>query len=108
MNNRPIKPFTYKNIHEMEYGEHKYWLFDCSMISTCAPLLDQLEDNYEVEKLLRSRKVISPKTKTDTESCALVVMFSSQKSGEKFIDRLNEYLKKVQAFQEGPGWQHFP
>jgi hypothetical protein len=97
-----MKKFTYKSIRDEDYDGKKYWLFECGMISTCSPLFDSLEDNYGVEKILRSRKVISPKTKTDTESCALVIQFSTKKAGEKFIDRLNAYLEKVKAFQEMP------
>lgn len=75
-----------------EYDRKTYWLIDCSMVSACEPLLDDCESNYEVEKKLRAAKVILAQNNTDTESCALVVRFSSLASANKFIERLNTYL----------------
>ena len=85
------KQFTYKNIRKLE--SNHYW-FETAMISTCDPLFNNYGDNYEVEAELRKEKVIGSKNKTDTESCALVINFSSESAGHKFIDRLNEYLLK--------------
>lgn len=73
----------------MEPG--KYW-FECAMISTCKPVFDKCADNYEVETMLRDARVIHKRTKTDTESSALVVLFASEKAGDSFIERLNAFL----------------
>lgn len=63
------------------------------MISTCQPVFKQCQDNYDVEKVLRDAKVIRPPNRTDTELCALVVIFKTQKEGHDFIDRLNRFLE---------------
>lgn len=81
--------FKHSDIHKLEAG--KFW-FECSMISTCKPVFDKCGDNYDVEKILRRAHVLLPSNRTDTESCALVVNFSSRASGEGFINRLNNYL----------------
>lgn len=73
------------------YGGPKFH-FEAAMVSTCAPLFDDCESNYEVEKKLLEAKVITPKNECDSESCALVVYFSSLVSANKFIGRLNAYL----------------
>jgi hypothetical protein len=86
-----MKQFKYEDIHKLE--ANLYW-FERAMISTCDPLFNDYSDNYEVEAELRKEKVIVPKNKTDTESCALVINFSNESSGHKFIDRLNAYLHK--------------
>jgi hypothetical protein len=77
------------SINKLEAGH--YW-FECAMISRCSPVFDRCDDNHDVEDLLRKQKVILPTNQTDSESCALVVNFSSQKAGEAFVNRLNKYL----------------
>lgn len=69
-----------------------YWFFDCGMISTCKPVFDKCDSNHDVEKVLRKAGVIRKNNRTDTESSALVVLFSSASAGEGFIKRLNTYL----------------
>jgi hypothetical protein len=86
------KQFNY--LESWDYDGKKAWTFDCSMICTCEPLFDDCDSNYEVEEKLRKAKVLTGRSDTDTESCALVVRFSSQKSADAFIDRLNKYLVK--------------
>ena len=78
-------------VNTIDEGETYY--FDCAMISTFAPVFDQCEDNYDVESVLRNAKVIRTNNRTDTESCSLVVLFSSRSAGENFINRLNTYLQ---------------
>lgn len=53
-----------------------------------------VEDNYEVERILRNAGVIHHNNQTDTESSALVVNFSSKNSALKFIDRYNTFMEK--------------
>lgn len=69
------------------------WSFSSAMVSRCRPLFDDCFDNHEVEAKLRASKVIRKNNRTDTESCALWVYFSKREGAEKFIDRLNEYLR---------------
>ena len=85
------KQFSYAAINKLDMGKY---FFDCSMVSSCAPAFDDCDSNHEVEEKLRAAGVIKPQNKTDTESCALVINFSSEESGHKFIDRLNGYLQK--------------
>ena len=82
----------YSESDYIQYDRNKYWLFDCSMVSTCEPLFDDCESNYEVEKKLQEAKVILRQNNTDSESCALVVRFGSVSAANKFIGRLNSYL----------------
>lgn len=86
------RQFDYDDIAVMDLDSKKHYWFECAMVSTCEPVFDGCESNYEVEEVLRQAKVILPQNQTDSESCALVVQFSTPKSGEKFIDRLNAYL----------------
>lgn len=88
------KQFGYLSLNTMNYDGRKVWWFECAMVSSCAPLFNGCDSNYEVEDLLRKAKVLDRRNQTDTESCALVVNFSSEKSGQKFIDRLNAFLVK--------------
>ena len=67
------------------------WWFECSMISTCAPLFDDCSSNHDVETKLRKAGVLSDMM-TDTESCALVVNFTTKHQGVTFIERINKYL----------------
>jgi hypothetical protein len=86
--------FSNYHINYAEWSNKPYWYFNCAMISTCDPAFNKCEDNYDVENVLRKNKVIRKGTKTDTESCALNVMFATERGGENFIKRLNKYLEK--------------
>jgi hypothetical protein len=88
------KQFGYLSVNDMQYDGKKVFWFECAMVSACAPLFDHCDSNYEVEDLLRKAKVLHKRNQTDSESCALVVNFSSEKSAQKFIDRLNAFLVK--------------
>jgi hypothetical protein len=77
-------------------GSNRSWFFDCAMISSCKPVFDNCSDNYDVERVLRKEGIIRRGMKTDTESCALVVMFSTKDGGQKFIARLNKFLVEHQ------------
>jgi hypothetical protein len=91
----------FKYLESWDYDGKKAWTFDCSMICSCKPLFDNLSSNYDVEYQLRKAGVIKCSNDTDTESCALVVRFSSQMSADRFINRLNDYLvKKTEKFEE--------
>jgi len=81
---------------ELEYEKDGSgsWTFDCAMISTCRPAFDYCHSNYDVEDKLRKAGVIRKNTRTDSESCALVVCFSSEKAYGNFIGRLNKYLRE--------------
>ena len=76
--------------------------FEASMVSTCAPLFDDCDSNYEVrDKLEAAGVIITAGMREDTESCALVVNFYSHDAIPGFIDRLNTYLKlKAQKLAE--------
>jgi hypothetical protein len=89
------KQFGYGSINELEPAQ--FW-FECAMIGTCKPLFDNCANNYEVEEKLRKAGVIT--TDTDSESCALVVLFNSMGDGEAFIDRLNAYLLRKEDAME--------
>ena len=78
--------------HESFSGDKAYWLFDCSMVASCGPIFRDCGSNYEVETRLRKAHVLRKNSSTDTETCALVVMFSTEKEGHAFITRLNAYL----------------
>ena len=92
--------FNYDSIRSFEsfrnlYVNDKYeCYFMCSMIGTCEPLFDNLNDNYEVEEKLYEHKVIGPEDFADSESCSLVINFTSYVNANRFIDRLNKYLAK--------------
>jgi hypothetical protein len=72
----------------------KDWTFHGAMISTCSPVLDDLDDNHDFEARLRRAKVLRKNNRTDTESCEFWAYFSSQKAGMAFVERLNEYLRQ--------------
>jgi len=91
-----------------EYDKKIYWLFDCSMVSTCEPLFDDCKSNYEVERKLRAAKVILTQNNADSEACALVVRFSSLASANKFIERLNTYLVEQARRLLADSWQPGP
>jgi hypothetical protein len=82
----------YDESDSWDYDGRKLWGFDCSMRSTCSPLFDDCESNYEIEEKLQQAKVILPNNDCDSESCALVVRFSTLKAANAFIKRLNAYL----------------
>ena len=89
------KQFTYDDLNtHAGRGEdgYPYW-FECAMISACEPLFPEDWDNHNVQDALIKAKVIRG-GQPDSESCALVINFTSKKAGEAFIDRLNAYLVK--------------
>lgn len=89
-----MKVFTENHIYESESsGKYPYW-FECAMVSVCRPVFDRCDSNYEVERVLRDAKVIRKNNVTDTETCALIVLFSNKKSGVNFIQRLNKFLQR--------------
>jgi hypothetical protein len=65
------------------------------MISTCAPLFDDYDANYEIEDALIKAGVINDTCEPDSEMCALVVNFKNKRDGVAFIGRLNKYLKSL-------------
>lgn len=82
------------------HGEDVYSFFD-DLIESCAPVFDDCPTNYEVEDKLRKAKVIHDRNNTDSESGGFGICFSSRKSGEKFIDRLNKYLQEHENGSNG-------
>jgi hypothetical protein len=85
-----VPQFTTGDVNMSEHGGA--W-FEAAMVSTCEPLFDDCDSNYEVEDKLEAAEVITKKgMATDSESCALVVNFKSEAAVEGFIDRLNAYL----------------
>jgi hypothetical protein len=87
--------FDYNDVRKMDsdWTDKPYWWFDCAMVSTCEPVFNHCDSNHEVESELRKAKVLRKNNRTDTEMCSLVVLFSSEKAGNNFIDRLNAYLE---------------
>jgi hypothetical protein len=84
---------------DLSVSEDGVW-FSCSMVSMCAPLFDDTPDNYQVEEKLRRAGVLTAGNKTDTETCALLVLFSTRTSGLNFLRRLNKYLLKKAELTE--------
>ena len=80
------------SVNNIDDGE-MIW-YEGSMISTFPGVFDDCDSNYEVEDKLRAAGVIKPQNKTDSESCALVVNFSSVKSADKFEERLERYIQE--------------
>ena len=76
------------------FGDKHPFMFTCAMISTCSPLFDHLDSNYDVEDLLIKEKVVRGGS-TDSESCQMFIYFSTRNAGEAFINRLNLYLQKL-------------
>jgi hypothetical protein len=89
-------------ITKADWSTKPYWYLDCGMCSTFPEAFDKCGSNYEVESILRKHKVIRKDSKTDTESCALVVIFSTEKAGVNFIGRLNKFLEKVYTMKSNP------
>jgi len=87
-----MKQFLYDHLDSVKDGGRTVWRFEEAMVTSCYPLFDHCYDNYEVEEELRAAGVIKAQNRTGTECCSLLVRFSSRKSGEAFIDRLNAYL----------------
>jgi hypothetical protein len=83
-----MRQFTRSNIRG---SSSRYW-FECAMVSACSPVFNDCYDNYDVEHKLRKAGVLRDEDETDTETCALVVLFQTQEAGALFIDRLNTYL----------------
>ena len=77
-------------VNNVDNGE-MIW-YEAAMVSTFRGVFDDCQDNHDVEDKLRKAGVIKAKNQTDTESCALVVNFSSMKSAEKFEERLEAYI----------------
>ena len=90
-----IPQFGWPDISSLENWKtgRPYWYFSAAMISTCSPLFDDLDDNHEVEAVLRRQKVVRKNNRTDSESCEFVINFSTEKAAVAFIERLNDYLK---------------
>jgi hypothetical protein len=79
---------------DVEKSEYTGWTFNCSMVSTCEPLFNDCEDNYEVREKLIDAKVITDACEDDTESCEMWLYFKSKSTAVNFIGRLNTYLEK--------------
>lgn len=98
-----IPQFTMIDIMDLgegRVGNTRYW-FEAAMVSTCAPLFDDCDSNYEVERKLEKAKVLTQACISDTESSALVVNFARKDTAISFIARLNKYLlKKAQKLKE--------
>ena len=73
------------------------WYFTAAMVSTCSPLLDDCDDNYEVRDRLKAAKVISRGNDEDSESCQMFVNFRDKRMGLSFVRRLNKYLVRKAA-----------
>ena len=91
--------FGYDNIHTMKCDGKTQWWFEAALSSRTA--FSDCDDNHDVEARLRRARVLLAGSKTDTETCALVVNFSSLKAGQAFIDRLNRYLNFLENHQTG-------
>ncbi len=70
------------------------WTFTASMVSTCEPLLDDCDDNYDVVRRLRKAGVITAECDEDSESCQMFVSFRSRLAALDFLSRLNTYLAR--------------
>ena len=89
-----MRTFTENNIRSIALdwdSKHRFY-FECAMVSACSPVFNKCSDNYDVERELRKANVLRKNNTTDTETCALMVLFSNKKSALNFIDRLNKYL----------------
>lgn len=83
--------------HDWDTGGWPYG-FAAAMVSTCRPLLDDCDDNYDVTDKLKAAKVISRGNSTDPESCCTYVYFRDKRMGLSFVRRLNKYLvRKAEA-----------
>ena len=90
------KQFTTHSLTGMDDGS---FFFTAAMISTCEPVFDDLDSNYDVEDRLKAAGVIDDTCVADSESCQLWVTFDSREAGVAFIQRLNTYLSlRAQKF----------
>mgnify|MGYP001485345927 CR=1 FL=1 len=89
-----MRTFTENSIRsiDLDWGSKHRFYFECAMVSTCSPVFNRCSDNYDVERELRNANVLRKNNTTDTETCALMVLFSNKKSALNFINRLNKYL----------------
>ena len=55
---------------------------------------ENCESNYDVRERLIENKVLSTKTREDSEYCQFFAYFSTKKSAENFIKRLGNYIEK--------------
>ena len=77
------------------------WYFTAAMVSTCSPVLDACNDNYDVRDLLKKARVITQGNDEDSESCQMFVNFRDKRMGLSFIRRLNAYLvRKAEALAD--------
>jgi hypothetical protein len=79
--------------HDWDTGGWPYG-FTAAMVSTCTPLFDECDDNYEVRDKLKRAGVITRGISEDSESCQFFVYFRNKRMGLAFIRRLNAYLAK--------------
>lgn len=78
-------------------------LFTCAMVSTCAPLFDNCQDNYAVEDELIEAGVLDNSCTPDSESCQFFCNFEDQRGADLFIARLNDYLKFIATHTDRAG-----
>lgn len=88
--------FTINSITGQQGDEYGLF-FTCAMVSTCAPLFDTCEDNYDVEAKLIAAEVIDSTCEADSEFCGLWVSFRTAVHAALFIERLNDYLVEKEA-----------
>jgi len=77
-----------------DWNEEWPYTFTAAMVDSCRPIFDWCESNYEVEELLRKKKIIrtGKGCMTDSESCQMFVYFKRKDGVNNFIKRLNKYL----------------
>jgi len=92
--------FDYEDIEHSSHYDGERWFFTAAMVSTCEPLFNECDDNYDVRAKLEKAGVIDSTVEDDTESCQLWCYFNSKADGESFVDRLNEYFVKKAAVLE--------
>ncbi len=88
---KPIQ-FSYEEDISDLFNDGTVYSFYYSMVSTCAPLFNEMYDNYEVADCLKKAGVINEECSEDSESCGLGVYFDSEVKARGFIKRLNEFL----------------
>jgi hypothetical protein len=87
-----IPQYTIDDVNE-PYRKAASWHFEDEFISGCEPLFDNCSSNYEVRAKLEEAGVIHHNNRAEAETSALWIKFSTEKSAQNFIDRLNEYLR---------------
>lgn len=55
---------------------------------------DTFDSNYDIVDKLKENKVLSTKTREDSEFCQFFAYFSTKKSAENFILKLGKYIEK--------------